>query len=146
MKKKSQVRRAIKIEGLDVELELSKATSVRTDKQMIHFDQLKDGSWRLIYNENLIPDFSKVRAFTVIREGESDVHQRGRNDAYQDRCENCHFSSVGGLESRSNMQVPSYISEEQAEEYLEGYRAECLDLFGEDWETCEFIWKPALII
>ena len=62
------MRRAIKIEGTDVELELSKATAVRTDKNMIHLDQLADGTWRLIYNGNLIPDFSKVEAFKIIRE------------------------------------------------------------------------------
>lgn len=62
------MRRAIKIEGLGIELELSKVTSVRTKLQLIHFDQLRDGSWRLIYNENLIPDFSKVRSLKIIRE------------------------------------------------------------------------------
>ena len=62
------MKRAILIEGLDQELILSKATAVRTDKQMIHLDQLEDGTWRLIYNSNLIPDFSKVKSFKIIRE------------------------------------------------------------------------------
>jgi len=62
------MKRAIKIDGLGIELELSKATAVRTDKQMIHLDQLSDGTWRLIYNSNLIPDFAQVEGFTVIRE------------------------------------------------------------------------------
>ena len=61
--------RKIKIEGINKELELSRATSVRTEKQMIHLDQLPDGSWRLTYNENLIPDFSKVECFKIIRDG-----------------------------------------------------------------------------
>jgi len=61
-------RRAIEIEGTDIVLELSKATAVRTDKQMIHLDQLNDGTWRLIYNGNLIPDFIKVKALKIIRE------------------------------------------------------------------------------
>ncbi|KKM88919.1 hypothetical protein LCGC14_1253830 [marine sediment metagenome] len=61
-------RRAILIEGLDTELELSKATAVRTQKQMIHLDQLPDGTWRLIYNLDLIPDFTKVKSFKIIRE------------------------------------------------------------------------------
>jgi len=65
--KKNEVKRSIKIEGLDIELELSKATAVRTDKQMIHLDQLPDGTWRLIYNSNLIPDFSQVESFTIVR-------------------------------------------------------------------------------
>jgi len=62
------MRRAIKIEGLDIELELSKVTAVKTTKQMIHLDQLPDGTWRLIYNSNLIPDYKDVKAFTMIRE------------------------------------------------------------------------------
>ncbi len=69
MKKcKKEVRRAVKVEGTDLVLELSKATAIRTDKNMIHFDQLPDGTWRLIYNANLIPDFTKVKSFKMIRE------------------------------------------------------------------------------
>jgi len=68
-KKKEQIKRSIMIEGLGVELELSKATAVRTDKQMIHLDQLPDGTWRLIYNSNLIPDFTQVESFKIVREG-----------------------------------------------------------------------------
>lgn len=62
------MKRAIKIEGLDKELELSKVVAVKTDKQMIHIDPLPDGTWRLIYNSKLIPDFKDVEGFTVIRE------------------------------------------------------------------------------
>lgn len=62
------MHRAIKLEGLDQTLELSKATAVKTDKNMIHLDQLPDGTWRLIYNGNMIPDFSKLVALTIIRE------------------------------------------------------------------------------
>ena len=61
-------RRAIEIEGTDIVLELSKATGVRTDKNMIHLEQLADGTWRLIYNSKLIPDFSEVKSFKIIRE------------------------------------------------------------------------------
>ena len=61
-------RRAIEIVGTDVVLELSKATAVKTTKGMIHFDELDDGTWRLIYNGNLIPDFSLVESLKVIRE------------------------------------------------------------------------------
>jgi len=35
---------------------------------MLHLDKLDDGTWRLIYNENLIEDFSKVKSFKIIRE------------------------------------------------------------------------------
>lgn len=62
------MRRAVKINGTNIELNLSKATAVKTEKNMIHFDQLPDGTWRLIYNENFISDFSKVVNFEFIRE------------------------------------------------------------------------------
>lgn len=62
------MKRAIKLEGLDKELILSKATAVKTDNMMIHLDQLKDGTWRLIYNSSLIPDFTKLESMIIIRE------------------------------------------------------------------------------
>ena len=61
-------RRAIEIVGTDQILELSKVTAIKTSKYMIHLDQLEDGTWRLIYNENMIPDFSLIKNFTIIRE------------------------------------------------------------------------------
>jgi hypothetical protein len=67
-KKQDNVRRAIEITGTEHVLELSKATAIKTSKNMIHLDQLDDGTWRLIYNGNMIPDFTKVVALTVIRE------------------------------------------------------------------------------
>jgi hypothetical protein len=66
------VKRAIKVvfnDGTEpIELVLSKAASIDSPQQMINLDKLKDGTWRLIYNENLIPDFSKVKGFEVVRE------------------------------------------------------------------------------
>jgi len=62
-------KRSIVLEGIGTELILSKATAVKTDKQMIHLDQLPDGSWRLIYNANLIPDFTQLRSMNIVREG-----------------------------------------------------------------------------
>jgi hypothetical protein len=62
------MKRSVNLEGLGLELVLSKATAVKTDKNMIHLDQLPDGTWRLIYNANMIPDFSKLTALTMVRE------------------------------------------------------------------------------
>lgn len=62
------MKRSILIDGLNKELMLSKVTAVKTDKQMIHLDELPDGTWRLIYNSNLIEDISKVDGFKIIRE------------------------------------------------------------------------------
>ena len=62
------MRRAIDIEGTEHVLELSKVTAVRTSKRMIHLDELPDGTWRLIYNGEMIPDFTVVEGLRVIRE------------------------------------------------------------------------------
>jgi hypothetical protein len=62
-----EMKRAIELVGLGIELELSKATAVKTDKQMIHLDKLPDGTWRLIYNANLIPDFTKLESLKIVR-------------------------------------------------------------------------------
>lgn len=67
-KDKGEPFRAILIEGTDELLVLSKATAVKTKQNMIHFDQLPDGTWRLIYNGNMIPDFTKVLSLKIIRE------------------------------------------------------------------------------
>lgn len=66
------VRRAIKVEGTDLTLELSKVTAVKISQRMIHLDELPDGTWRLIYNGNHIPDFSIVTGLTIIREDDKD--------------------------------------------------------------------------
>ena len=62
------MKRTIRIEGLGIDLELSKATAIKTKQSMIHLDKLKDGTWRLIYDGNLIPDFSKVECLRMVRE------------------------------------------------------------------------------
>jgi hypothetical protein len=62
------VRRAIKLTGTDLVLELSKVTAVKTSQRMIHLDELPDGTWRLIFNGNMIPDFTKIEMMEIIRE------------------------------------------------------------------------------
>jgi len=65
-----KIRRAIKVhlDGTDVTLELSKATAVQGIKKMIHFDELEDGTWRLIFSKDMIEDFTKIKSFEIIRE------------------------------------------------------------------------------
>ena len=65
------MKRAMRINYIDgtfIDLEISKATSVKTSKSMINLDKLDNGTWRLIYDESLISDFSKVSNFQMIRE------------------------------------------------------------------------------
>lgn len=54
-------------DGTEKELELSKAVMIKTDKNFINLEQLKDGKWRLIWNEDLIPDFSQVESLEIRR-------------------------------------------------------------------------------
>ena len=61
-------RRAIQLVGTDLVLELSKVTAVRTNQRMIHLDELPDGTWRMIYNGEHIPDFTKISEFKIVRE------------------------------------------------------------------------------
>lgn len=75
---------------------------------------------------------------------------RGYMAALQDFCENCHFASAGGKELRANkgehFKAPNYIPVEDVEAYLDGYRAHCQEVWGDDWDTCEFGWKPVMTI
>jgi hypothetical protein len=60
-------RRAIKLEGTDIVLELSKFATPKTDKEFIHLDKLPDGSWRLLYNVK-DTDIQNITALTIVRE------------------------------------------------------------------------------
>lgn len=66
------MRRAVKIVYNDgsepTYLELSKATSIRGDARMLHFDRLDDGTWRLIFSTDVATDFTKIQSFEMVRE------------------------------------------------------------------------------
>lgn len=63
------VRRALKLKGTDVVLELSKVTRIHSeDFKSIHIDQLPDGTYRLIYGSGIIDKLSEVESFEIIRE------------------------------------------------------------------------------
>ncbi len=71
---------------------------------------------------------------------------QGALDCYQDRCENIPFASIGGPDKRSAMVAPKYITRDERDEYLEGYRHAARHGLGEDWETCSFGWAPVAAI
>jgi hypothetical protein len=66
------MKRALKIfhRNLEdpVELILSKVTEVKTESKMIHIDELKDGTYRLIYNPKIFGDIGNLESIYVIRE------------------------------------------------------------------------------
>ena len=80
----------------------------------------------------------------VVHTGDS--FARGYMNAYQDMCENAPFASVGGLEKRTAMVAPRYITPAEHGEYIRGYRVAAQLMYGKDWETCTFGWAPALNI
>lgn len=64
-------RRAIRINFLDgtfTDLEIEKAASVNTKASMINLDKMKNGKWRLIWDENLFKEFTAVKNLEMIRE------------------------------------------------------------------------------
>jgi len=64
------VERKIRLEGIGKEFELSKVTMIKfeqVEKEMIYFDKLKDGTWRLVYSEKTIPDIQKLIGLTMVR-------------------------------------------------------------------------------
>lgn len=65
----STSRRFIRINGLDKTIEITKANMIKSerDKSFLYLESLKDGTFRLTYTENLIPDFSKVESLEIIR-------------------------------------------------------------------------------
>lgn len=71
---------------------------------------------------------------------------RAAMDCYQDRCENVPFASVGGIDKRADMTAPVYITPSEREQYLNGYRLQARNIYGDDWQTCPFGWRPALVI
>ena len=70
----------------------------------------------------------------AVRRAETAAFKRGENDAVQDACENAPFASIGGKDCLFNMKVPDYIDATDKCEYLAGYRACCLEMYGIDWE------------
>ena len=62
------MKRSIEIEGTGKILELSKVGEIDTRLEMINLEKLSDGTWRLIYTKNLIPNIEFVEGFKIIRE------------------------------------------------------------------------------
>ena len=61
-------KRFIALKGVDIKLELSIVTAIRVRPNLIHFDKILDGTWRMTYNSFMIPDFTKVIELTMINE------------------------------------------------------------------------------
>lgn len=70
MPKKVQPKRVMrlnKIDGTHIDLVISKAAAVDTSQSMINLDKLPDGTWRLIWDKNLLPDFKEFKSIVMVR-------------------------------------------------------------------------------
>ena len=76
----------------------------------------------------------------------SPSYHRGNFDCQLDDWENAPFSSTGGLDNRNNLTTPKWIAEQDRTQYLEGYQAAALELYGLGWRTTKFSWNHAITI
>lgn len=53
--------------GLDKSFQLMKASAVKTDANMIHLEETKDGRWKILYNGDHIKKFNDVKQIKVVR-------------------------------------------------------------------------------
>lgn len=68
-KKKEQVRRALRFEGIDKTFEISRVAAINADIPTVFaLEKMADGTHRLTYNAIQIPDLSLVSGITIIRE------------------------------------------------------------------------------
>lgn len=77
--------------------------------------------------------------------------ERGRADAIQDDCENAPFNCVRGQiknspVKREDWERPNWIVEDESAAYLAGYEAQCIHMYGKDWESKVWGWSKSLTI
>lgn len=57
-----------KVDGTYIDLNITKAASVDTKQSMINIDKLNDGTWRLIWDKNLMKEFTEFKSLEMIRD------------------------------------------------------------------------------
>lgn len=74
MGKKLKEKRAMRIHMMDgsfKDLSITQAVSMKTSKEndsRIYLEQLNDGSYRLLWSEDIVPEFKDIKGLEVIRE------------------------------------------------------------------------------
>lgn len=64
------MNRYVKVEGTNLKFEVAKIVPLRSEMVCIHFEELPNGKWRILYNAEHIPDFDKIEAFQIKRDGD----------------------------------------------------------------------------
>ncbi len=70
-KKKQTISRKFRLnrtDGTSIDLELVKATAIRTNAGMFHLDKLKDESYRLTVSDDIISDMTLFDNLEMIRD------------------------------------------------------------------------------
>jgi hypothetical protein len=71
---------------------------------------------------------------------------RGSFHCILDDNENAPFGSTGGRDATENMRAPDYIAEADRDEYIAGYQDAAHGMYGDDWRTCTFSWRPVMTL
>lgn len=62
------MKRALRLNGLDKELEIAKAVIIDTSKEMFLVEKMNNGKYRLTVSKSLIDDLSKFESLEMVRE------------------------------------------------------------------------------
>lgn len=74
MGKKVQGKRTMRIQMVDgssKDLSISQAVAMKTSKEndnRIYLEQLNDGTYRLLWTEDIVKEFKDIKGFEIIRE------------------------------------------------------------------------------
>lgn len=52
----------------NIDLNITKAVSIKSPKKMFMVEEMKDGGYRLTWSDSLICNFSDIEGFEIIRE------------------------------------------------------------------------------
>ena len=62
-----RILRLNKIDGTHVDLNIVKATAIRSGEGMLHLDRLKGDDYRLIISDDIISDMTNFESLVMIR-------------------------------------------------------------------------------
>ena len=52
----------------NIDLNITKAVSIKSPKKMFCLEEMKDGNYRLTWSDSLVANFSEIDGFEIIRE------------------------------------------------------------------------------
>lgn len=51
-----------------IDLNITKAVTIKSPKKMFTLEEMKDGNYRLTWSDSLVSNFSEIKGFEIIRE------------------------------------------------------------------------------